>query len=211
MRPGQPGAGGGFAPSAPPWRFPMQTPTRRQVSRLALLAGALAAPGLAPSPARAATRREIDADVAAALLRLRELPNTEPLLREARATLVFPRIVSGGFIVGGQYGEGALLRGGRTDGYYSIAGLSLGLLAGAQAAGLAMFFMQESALVALQKADGWEIGTGPSVVALDKGLQANASITTLTEPVYAITFGQQGLMAALALNGTKITRIHPGA
>ncbi|WP_165982797.1 lipid-binding SYLF domain-containing protein [Dankookia rubra] len=189
----------------------MQTPTRRQVSRLALLAGALAAPGLAPSPARAATRREIDADVAAALLRLRELPNTEPLLREARATLVFPRIVSGGFIVGGQYGEGALLRGGRTDGYYSIAGLSLGLLAGAQAAGLAMFFMQESALVALQKADGWEIGTGPSVVALDKGLQANASITTLTEPVYAITFGQQGLMAALALNGTKITRIHPGA
>ena len=149
----------------------MQTLTRRHVSRLAILAGALAAPGIA----RAATRREIDADVAAALVRLRELPNTEPLLRQAKATLIFPRIVSGGFIVGGQYGEGALLRGGRTNGYYAIGGLSLGLLAGAQAAGLAMFFMQEWALAALQKADGWEIGTGPSVVALDKGLQANAT------------------------------------
>ncbi|MFC7475796.1 YSC84-related protein [Dankookia sp. GCM10030260] len=189
----------------------MPTPTRRHVCRLALLAGALAAPGILPSPARAATRREIDADVAAALIRLRELPNTEPLLRHSKAMLLFPRIISGGFIVGGQYGEGALLRGGKTEGYFSIAGLSLGLLAGAQASGLAMFFMQESALTALQKADGWEIGTGPSVVALDKGLQANASITTLTEPVYAITFGQQGLMAALALNGTKITKITPDA
>ena len=96
-------------------------------------------------------------------------------------------------------------------GYYSIAGLSLGLLAGAQAAGLAMFFMTEEAVGTLTRADGWEIGTGPSVVALDKGLQANATSTTLSEPVYAITFGQQGLMAALALNGTKITRITPEA
>jgi lipid-binding SYLF domain-containing protein len=72
-------------------------------------------------------------------------------------------------------------------------------------------FMTDAALAALQKADGWEIGTGPSVVVLDKGLQANATSTTLSEPVYAITFGQQGLMAALALNGTKITRIQPDA
>jgi lipid-binding SYLF domain-containing protein len=185
----------------------MQTLTRRHLSRLALAAGALAAPAVA----QAATRREIDADVAAALVRLRELPNTEPLLRQARAMLVFPRIISGGFIVGGQYGEGAALHGGRTVGYYSIAGLSLGLLAGAQAAGLAMFFMTEEAVAVLQRNDGWEIGTGPSVVALDRGLQANATSTTLTEPVYAITFGQQGLMAALALNGTKITRITPDA
>ncbi len=181
--------------------------SRRHLARLALAAGALATPGLA----RATSRREIDTEVGVALTKLHELPNTQPLLRQARATLVFPRIISGGFIVGGQYGEGALLRGNTTEGYYSIAGLSLGLLAGAQSAGLAMFFMQEEAIAALRKADGWEIGTGPTVVALDKGLQANATSTTLTEPVYAITFGQQGLMAALALNGTKITKITPGA
>lgn len=189
----------------------MPAPTRRHLASLALAAGAFGAPIAASTGARAATRREIDADVQAALVRLRELPNTEPLLRSARSMLIFPRIISGGFIVGGQYGEGAALQNGLTQGYYSIAGLSLGLLAGAQAAGLAMFFMTEEAVQVLMRNEGWEIGTGPSVVALDRGLQANATSTTLTEPVYAVTFGQQGLMAALALNGTKITRINPGA
>lgn len=184
--------------------------TRRSLSAL-LLAGGTAGALATPRPAAAETQREIDADVSAAMIRLRALPQTQGLLREAKAVLVFPRIISGGFIVGGQYGEGAALQGGRTVGYYSIAGVSLGLLAGAQAAGLAMFFMTEEAVGALTRADGWEVGTGPSVVALDKGLQANATSTTLTEPVYAITFGQQGLMAALALNGTKITKINPGA
>jgi lipid-binding SYLF domain-containing protein len=74
-----------------------------------------------------------------------------------------------------------------------------------------MFFMTDEALAAVQRADGWEIGTGPSVVALDRGAQVNITATTVLEPVYAITFNQQGLMAALALNGTKITRINPDA
>jgi lipid-binding SYLF domain-containing protein len=127
----------------------------------------------------------------------------------ARAILIFPRIISGGFIIGGQYGEGALVQDGAIRGYYNIAGVSLGLLAGAQSAGLAMFFMSDEAIAALMRADGWEIGTGPSVVVLDRGVQANVTATTLREPVYAITFGQEGLMAALALNGTKISRITP--
>lgn len=183
---------------------------RRQLARAAAALPFLAAaPLLAPKRAEAATRAEINADVSAALMRLRRMDNAAPLFRPAKAILVFPRIVSGGFIVGGQYGEGALIRGEATTGYFNIAGLSFGLLAGAQAAGLAMFFMTDEALRALMNADGWEIGTGPTVVALDQGVQANATSTTLTEPVYAITFNQQGLMAAVALNGTKITRINP--
>lgn len=184
--------------------------TRRTLAAGFGIAG-LGAAALRPAPATAASRAEIDSEVQTALVRLRGMDNAAPLLNQARATLIFPRIVSGGFIVGGQYGEGALLRGGSTQGYYNIAGLSFGLLIGAQAAGLAMFFMRDDALAALQRADGWEIGTGPTVVALDRGLQANVSVTTLTEPVYAITFGQQGLMAAVALNGTKISRINPSA
>lgn len=183
---------------------------RRHFARAAAALPFLAAaPMLAPKRAEAATRAEINADVSAALVRLRGMPNAAPLFRSAKAVLVFPRIVSGGFIVGGQFGEGALVRGEATTGYFNIAGLSFGLLAGAQAAGLAMFFMTDESLRALMNADGWELGTGPTVVALDRGLQANATSTTLTEPVYAITFGQQGLMAAVALNGTKITRINP--
>ncbi|MFL1462971.1 YSC84-related protein [Roseococcus sp. DSY-14] len=182
--------------------------TRRRLAALmpAMLgAAALAAPG----EAAAASRAEIDAEVAVALQRLRGMDNAAPLFRQARSILVFPRIIQGGFIVGGQYGEGAAIQGGRTVGYYSIAGASFGLLAGAQSSGLAMFFMTDDAMQALMAAEGWEIGTGPSVVVLDRGVQANVTATTLAEPVYAITFNQQGLMAALALNGTKISRIQP--
>ncbi|WP_458094847.1 lipid-binding SYLF domain-containing protein [Roseomonas sp. WA12] len=189
--------------------------TRRTLATRLLPAAALAlataTPLLRPTKAQAATRTEIDADVAAALTRLRNLPNAAPLFAQARATLVFPRIIQGGFIVGGQYGEGALLIGSTPAGYYNIAGVSFGLLAGAQSSGLAMFFMTEESISAIRNTDGWEIGTGPSVVVLDRGVQANATSTTLREPVYAITFNQEGLMAALALNGTKISRINPSA
>jgi lipid-binding SYLF domain-containing protein len=123
--------------------------------------------------------------------------------------LIFPRILSGGFIIGGQYGQGALLSGDSTLGYYNIAGASFGFTIGAQVAGLAMFFMTDAARAALDAASGWEIGTGPTVVALDQGLQANLTSTTLSEPVYAISFSQQGLMASLSINGSKITRINP--
>jgi lipid-binding SYLF domain-containing protein len=184
------------------------------------LAALLAAGGTAsmltaavrPAAAAATSRRQINDEVAAAMARLRKIEKVQPLLQHAKATLVFPHIISGGFIVGGQYGEGAALgANGTTQGYYSIGGVSLGFLAGAQSAGLAMFFMTEEALAALMRAEGWEIGTGPSVVVIDKGAQVNVTATTLREAVYAITFDQEGLMASLALNGTKISRITPEA
>jgi lipid-binding SYLF domain-containing protein len=183
---------------------------RRRLARhaaLTLAGGALIAS--LPQPAQASSRAEIDGQTDAALAMLRNQPNTRPLFESARAVLIFPRIISGGFIIGGQYGEGVLFTSDVRRGYYNIAGASFGFLAGGQVAGLAMFFMTDGALTALQRADGWEIGTGPSVVALNEGVQANVTATTLLEPVYAITFSQQGLMASLAITGTKITRIHP--
>lgn len=184
------------------------TMTRRQMTRLAG-GGALLFGAAAPQGAAAATAAEITRDVQEAERRLRGMENAAPLFANAQAVLIFPHIIQGGFIVAGQYGEGALRRGSTTAGFFRIVGASFGLQAGAQTKGLAMFFMTEEALRNLDRADGWEIGTGPSVVALDRGLQANVTSTALTEPVYAITFGQQGLMAALALSGTKITRFTP--
>jgi lipid-binding SYLF domain-containing protein len=164
---------------------------------------------VAPRRAQASTRAEIDGEVANALRTLRAQENTRPLFDQAKSILIFPRILSGGFIVGGQYGQGALIEGDRTVGHYNIAGASFGFTIGAQVSGLAMFFMTDAARAALDAASGWEIGTGPTVVALNAGLQANVTSTTLTEPVYEVSFSQQGLMASLAINGSKITRINP--
>jgi lipid-binding SYLF domain-containing protein len=74
-----------------------------------------------------------------------------------------------------------------------------------------MFFMTNSALDYLNKSDGWQIGSGPSVVVMDKGAAASVTSTTLTHDVYAFPFGQHGLMAGVGLEGSKITRIHPSA
>ncbi|HEX8210806.1 MAG TPA: hypothetical protein VF584_11565, partial [Longimicrobium sp.] len=94
---------------------------RRRFGPLLLAGGAAALVAAPRRDAAAATRREIDADVAAAMTRLRNMDNLAPrLLQDARAILIFPRIVSGGFIVGGQYGEGAALdASGATRGYYN--------------------------------------------------------------------------------------------
>jgi len=69
--------------------------------------------------------------------------------------------------------------------------------------------MDEESLAYLDKSDGWEIGTGPSVVVLDKGFGKSLTSTTLQKGVYAFIFNQQGLMAGLGLQGSKITRITP--
>jgi lipid-binding SYLF domain-containing protein len=186
---------------------------------------ALAAAGLLPfmpRPARAATRRELEESAAPALRRLREGHGTHAMATSAKAILVFPQILRAGFGVGGQYGNGVLYHGGHptrthnhtpspfsTMGYYNIAGASYGLQIGAQAFGLGMFFMTDAALAFFHDSAGWEIGTGPSVVALDSGAAMNMTSSTLTQPVYSVTFGQTGLMAALGLQGNKITRITP--
>jgi lipid-binding SYLF domain-containing protein len=163
------------------------------------------------SAAHAASARQIDHDADRAL---RALYNAQPKARDlgkrAKAILIFPKIIKAGLIVGGQGGDGALRIGGRTVGYYNIAAASLGLQAGAQTFSYALFFMTDSALKYLQDSDGWSIGSGPSVVVVDKGAATSFTSTTLTHDVYAFPFGQKGLMAGLGLEGSKITHIHPG-
>jgi len=54
-----------------------------------------------------------------------------------------------------------------------------------------------------------ELGTGPSIVVLDEGMAQSLSTTTLRDDVYAFIFHQEGLMAGVGLQGSKITKIHP--
>jgi len=170
----------------------------------AFTAGALTS----PHPAAAASAAEIDRDAQKALRDLyAKSPSAKTMSEKAIGILVFPGIVKGGFIVGGQYGEGALIRDGNTVAYYSTIAASYGLQAGLQKFGYALFFMTDSALKWLDKSDGWEIGVGPSIVVVDVGAAASMTSTTLQSDIYAFFFDQKGLMAGLGLQGTKITRL----
>jgi lipid-binding SYLF domain-containing protein len=160
------------------------------------------------NPARAASGAEIDRDAKTALKKLyAQSPAAKALGQKAKGILVFPGIAKGGFLVGGQYGEGALLKGGKTAGYYNTVQVSYGLQIGVQKYGYALFLMTDSAMNWINKSDGWEIGVGPSIVVVDAGAASSATTTTLQSEIYAFFFDQKGLMGGLGLQGTKITKI----
>ena len=159
--------------------------------------------------AAAASAEELNNDAHAALDRLYKInPTAATIGKKARAVLVFPDIVKAGLVFGGSYGEGVLLKGGTTaeDYFNSISG-SWGLQAGAQSYGYAMFLMNDKALKYLHRSEGWEIGVGPTVVLVDEGVAKNLSTTSLQDDAYAFIFSQQGLMAGISIEGTKVSHI----
>ena len=176
------------------------------------LATALATAAMGPvgafDRANAATAEDINRDSDRALQKLYQSnPVAEDISKHARAILIFPNIVKAGLVFGGAYGEGELKQGSRIDGYYNSVTGSWGLQAGAQSYGYAVFLMSQKAVSYIHRSEGWEIGTGPTVVVVNAGVAKNLSTSTLKDDAYAFIFNQQGLMAGISLEGTKISRI----
>lgn len=167
-----------------------------------------------PRASQAATAREIDAAVDAALNRFAEqVQGARAFLQDAKGVLVIPGVVQAGFGIGGQYGQGALRVHNRTVGYYSLASGSIGFQFGAQKKDVILVFLQQRALevfeTKVQSDKGWQVGVDGSVVLVNLGAHAAISSATYNQPIVGFVVGQQGLMYNLTLQGTKISRIHP--
>ncbi|MNP77682.1 hypothetical protein D3C76_1751530 [compost metagenome] len=67
--------------------------------------------------------------------------------------------------------------------------------------------MTDKAVKYVAETKGWEIGVGPTVVVVDEGVSKNLSSSTLKDDAYAFIFDQQGLMAGISIEGTKISLI----
>lgn len=162
------------------------------------------------SAALGASASEINREARSALRTLyKSTSGAKALADKSIAMLVFPSIIKGGFIIAGQFGDGVLLKRGKPVAYYRSLAASYGFQAGGQQFGYVLFFMDNASLEYLQKSQGWELGSGPSLVVLDEGFGKNLSTTTLQSGVYAFIFNQKGLMGGLGIQGTKITKIHP--
>jgi len=68
--------------------------------------------------------------------------------------------------------------------------------------------MTDKAVQYIRETNGWEIGVGPTVVVVDEGVAKNLSTTSVKDDAYAFIFSQQGLMAGVSIEGTKISRIN---
>jgi lipid-binding SYLF domain-containing protein len=168
---------------------------KRVITATILIAGSLALSHCANDPvtninAASVNPRQLAADSRKALDQLdRSNPGARALGAKAKGILVFPEVTKGGFMVGGMGGNGALIR---SDGtireFYQTAGLSYGLQAGVQKYGYALFLMDDDAMRNLNRSDGWEIGSSPSLVIVDQGMATSISTTTMNKGTYASFF-----------------------
>lgn len=203
-------------PDFPIRRYPIDWPKGGKIMNKQWFAGLLSVAvfTLAMPPAMAAEKGDSAAklgkDAQAALSKLyAKTPAAKSLGAKATAILVFPSVTKAGLLVGGQYGEGALLKGGKAVAFYNTTGASYGLQAGAQTYGYALFLMNDKAVQGLDSAQGFEVGVGPSVVLMDEGMAKSTTTTTIKDDIYAFIFSQKGLMAGLGVQGNKISRIQP--
>jgi lipid-binding SYLF domain-containing protein len=181
----------------------------KSVRRAALAAGLFGSIALAAaSSASAKTAAEIDAGVKAARAQcVAQIQGCKAAAEKAQGMLVFPEITKAAIGVGGSYGEGALLVGDKTAGYYSTASASVGLQLGAQKYAQIIMFMTPEALDKFRNSSGWEAGANAQVTMIDQGKAADISSVMANNPVLAFVFGQQGLMGDLSIQGTKITKL----
>jgi lipid-binding SYLF domain-containing protein len=175
---------------------------------LSLLSTGCTTTGPGGSGDPAARRKAIDAEVDNALARLyQQAGGSQELVARSAGVLVFPSVVSGGFIVGGSHGNGALRKGGKTTGYYSMSAASVGLLAGGQSRALFILFVTPDALKRFEASSGWTAGVDASVSMITVGANARVTSQDVQQPVVGFVLTNAGFMADLSLNGTRVTRL----
>jgi lipid-binding SYLF domain-containing protein len=152
--------------------------------------------------------REIDVSVNIALERFsKDVKGADEFVKIAKGLLVLPNVIKAGFIIGGEYGEGALRVNGETVTYYSIAAGSFGFQIGAEKKDIIIAFMTGEALKQFRTSSGWEAGVDGNIAFVDIGGGKRIDTTTIKDPIVAFVFDVKGLMADISLKGSKFTKL----
>jgi lipid-binding SYLF domain-containing protein len=161
-----------------------------------------------PSNSLAKTAKEIDASVDVAIKRFyKQVGGAEEFVKASKGMLVMPNVVKGAFIVGGEYGEGALRIGGKTVDYYNTISGSIGFQIGGESKDIILFFMTDEALKKFRASEGWEAGVDGNVALVSVGAGGRADTTTLKDPIVGFVFDAKGLIADISLKGAKFTKL----
>ena len=170
------------------------------VGVLALMAG--------PSPVYAKAAREIDASVDVALEQFqKDVPGAKDLLQKAKGILVFPNMIKGGFVLGAEYGEGALRINEKNVDYYNMINGSLGFQLGGQTRRIYILFMDASMLQSFREEPDWLGGANASGVFITTGAEGSVDTMKTNQPVMTFVLDQKGLMYNLNLEVGKINKI----
>ncbi len=131
----------------------------------------------------------------------------EELLKKTEAYLVFPKIYKAGLVVGGEYGEGALVVKGSIDSYYKMYSTSIGLQAGAQKRSLLILFFTKEALHKFVNSEEWKVGVDGGILVMNWSTETDLSSVDARKDTIAIPFSNIGIMANISLEGTVFQKI----
>ena len=161
-----------------------------------------------PSADPDARRREIESGADGALTRLyANARGSQDLANRAQGVLIFPRVLSGGLGIGGEYGDGVLRTGGGSAGYYRVIGGSFGWQIGAQSQAIILMFLTPDALDRFRRSSGWTVGADASVAVAKVGATGDIDSNTIKQSVVGFAVTNAGLYAGVKLDGSKITRL----
>jgi lipid-binding SYLF domain-containing protein len=154
----------------------------------------------------ATTKASVDAQSDATLTRLySDVPGAREIGSMAKGILVFPAVVGGSFVVGGEYGRGELRSSDSARRYYSIAVASVGWQAGAQSKAIVYMFTTTDALEKFRASKGWTAGVDATVAVANVGANGSVDTNTANQAVVGFVFANAGLEVGASLQGMKIT------
>jgi len=131
----------------------------------------------------------------------------EELIKKANGYLVFPQIYKAGLVVGGEYGEGALVQQGSIIDYYKMYSTSVGLQAGAQKRSLLILFLTQEALNNFVNREEWKVGIDGGIAVMNWSTGTDLSTVDIKKDTIAIPFSNVGVMANISLEGTVFQKI----
>ena len=163
---------------------------------------------LFPGNLFAKTAREIDASVEVAIERFyKQVKGAKEFVKASKGMLVMPNVIKGAFIIGGEYGEGALRVGGKSVDYYNTIAGSIGFQIGGQAKDIILLFMTDEALKNFRASSGWEAGVDGNVALITIGAGERADTTTSKDPIVGFVIDAKGLIADISIKGAKFSKL----
>ena len=136
-----------------------------------------------------------------------EAKGAKDFLEKVSGYLVIPNLYRAGFVIGGGYGEGALIVNNKIVNYYSMISASIGLQAGVSDRSLIIAFITPKALKEFREKNRWKVGVDGSVAFVNWGGGIDLSTMDFKKAIVAFVFNSKGIMASLALDGAVFNKI----
>lgn len=173
-------------------------------------AAALAAAVSVPVSASASDQGAVLEGAATTIANLQHDPafsTAQKMLRRARAVLIIPSLVKGGFFVGGEGGDGVLMmRHGKhwsAPAFYTMGSASFGLQIGLEKAQVVLLIMSDRALKAVER-DEFKIGAGAGITAVTLSAAAEGATSGNLSGDIITWSSASGAYGGLTINGSVL-------